>query len=58
MKTYPAADGITFVTDTGGRAGMLIDVSRGPPVRASVYISHGPWLGLDNRLKAIVSGCV
>jgi hypothetical protein len=58
MKTLPAENGITFVTDYGGRSGMLIDLNRGPPVSASLYISHGPWLGLDTRLKEIVASCV
>jgi hypothetical protein len=61
MTSFPTARGTSFVYDFGSvgvaKAGMLVDVMRGPPVAAEVSIKGGPWLGRDKLLLNAVRGC-
>jgi hypothetical protein len=61
MTSFPTASGTSFVYDYGSvgmaKAGMLVDVMKGPPVAAEVSIKGGPWLGRDKLLLDAVRGC-
>lgn len=62
MSTLPTEHGTSFVYDFGtqgfGKGSvMLVDVVRGDPVTAEVYIKGGPWLGRDNLLLKTVGAC-
>ena len=62
MKTVPTAQGTSYVyshgPSFGGTAGMLVDIHRGPPVEVHLYITGGPWLGQDNKIRRVVGECV
>lgn len=61
MTSFPTERGTSFVYDFGNqgmtKAGMLVDVIKGPPVSAEVSIKGGPWLGRDKLLLNAVRGC-
>jgi hypothetical protein len=61
MKTLPTERGTSFIYDFGtegfGKSVMLVDVIRGNPATAEVFIKGGPWLGRDRQLIHAVNGC-
>jgi hypothetical protein len=62
MSVLPTERGTSFVYDFGtqgfGKGSvMLVDVVRGAPVTAEVYIKGGPWLGRDDLLLRTVQVC-
>lgn len=62
MKTVPTSYGTSYVyshgASLGGTAGMLVDIRRGPPVSVDIFITGGPWLGQDNKIRRVVGECV
>jgi len=61
MQNFPTERGTSFVYDFGtqgfGKSVMMVDVVRGDPVTAEVFIKGGPWLGRDNLLRQVVRTC-
>jgi hypothetical protein len=61
MQTLPTERGTSFVYDFGtqgfGKSAMLVDVVRGTPVKAEIYVKGGPWLGRDKLLVQAVTEC-
>lgn len=61
MQALPTERGTSFIYDHGtqgfGKSVMLIDVVRGSPVAAEVFIKGGPWLGRDGALLRNIGEC-